>query len=280
MRTLEFEQSIHKAKLKTAAGIFDMQPCHLHTDAAAKGFRRPAHSHGLYIFDSFKVFDELTYVALNNFPGKQNALALLHDDRATFEVLGHYNEPQTEQLSESSVNRLPDGSWLAICRNDTGNYHFANSNDGKTWTEGRELPVVSNGDNSKPTFDRFGGIYYLGWQERTEIDHCRRSVFNIDVSKDGNVWERKYRFETPNSFQYPTFHEHDGVIWLSVTQSDHKGSTDRIMFGKLEKAEAIAEVSTLERKCRQRAIPGAEVRVRQRHLGEDHRPTSRFTLYP
>ena len=47
-------------------------------------------------------------------------------------------------------------------------------------------------------------------------------------------WERKYRFETPHSFQYPTFHEHEGTIWLTVTQSDHLGSSDRIMFGKLE----------------------------------------------
>ena len=31
-----------------------------------------------------------------------------------------------------------------------------------------------------------------------------------------------------------SFHEYAGVIWLSVTQSDHKGSTDRIMFGRLE----------------------------------------------
>jgi hypothetical protein len=236
LETRQFEQSIHKAKLKTAAGTLDMQPGHFHTDAVAHGFTKPAYNHGLYIFDSFKTFDGKTYVALNNFPGKQNALALLHDDFATFEVIGHYNEPQAQQLSESSVNRLPDGSWMAICRNDGGNYHFATSPDGRVWGEGRELPFVSNGDSSKPTFDRFGNIYYLGWQERTQMDHCRRSVFNIDVSRDCQAWERKYRFETPHSFQYPTFHEHDGVIWLSVTQSDHKGTTDRIMFGRLEDA--------------------------------------------
>jgi len=109
------------------------------------------------------------------------------------------------------------------------------------WTEGRKLPFVTNGDNSKPTFDRFGGIYYLGWQERTRIDNCRRGVFNIDVSWDGSIWERKYRFESPNSFQYPTFHEHEGAIWLSVTQSDHKGSTDRIMFGKLDKVSRFEQ---------------------------------------
>lgn len=234
LQTHLFEPSIYKAKLKTAAGIFDMQPCHFHADAVAHGFNKPAHHHGFYIFDSFKVFDGQTYVALNNFSTKQNALALLHDDFVTFEVIGHYNEPQSQQLSESSVNRLPDGSWMAICRNDRGNYSFTTSTDGQIWTEGRELPFVMDGDNSKPTFDRFSNTYYLGWQERTQIDVCTRSVFNIDVSRDGRVWERMYRFETSDSFQYPTFHEHNGVIWVSVTQSDHKGSSDRIMFGKLQ----------------------------------------------
>jgi len=234
LRTQAFEGSIHKAKLKTAAGVFDMQPSHFHADAAAQGFEKPAKKSGFYIFDSFKRFDGKTYVALNNFPGKQNALALVHDDFATFEVIGHYNEPQSQQLSESAVNRLPDGTWMAICRNDGGNYHFTFSNDGRSWSVGKEMPFVPNGLNSKPTFEQFGGVYYLGWQEDTSIEGGRRSVFNIDISRCGSTWERKYRFETPDSFQYPSFHEHEGVIWLSVTQSDHKGSSDRIMFGKLE----------------------------------------------
>lgn len=231
--TLEFDNRIHKAKLKTAAGVFDMEPRHFHADAAAQGFARPSQNHGLYIFDSFKEFGSRRYVAINNFPGKQNALALLHDDLATFEIIGHYNEPQSQQLSESAVNRLPDGTWMAICRNDIGNYHFTTSKDGRRWSVGRELPFVPNGLNSKPTFDKFGGIYYLGWQENTSIHGGRRSVFNLDVSRDGQTWRRKYRFESPDSFQYPTFHEHEGVIWLTVTQGD-QGSTDRIMFGKLE----------------------------------------------
>lgn len=232
--TQTFEGRIHRARLKTATGTFDMEPRHFHADAAAQGFRRPQVNMGLYIFDSFKRFDGRLYVALNNFPGKQNALAVLHDDLATFEIVGHYNEPQTEDLSESAVNRLPDGTWMAICRNDKGNYHFATSADGKAWTTGRELPFVKNGLNSKPTFDRFGGLYYLGWQENTTIGGCRRSVFNVDLSRDGRNWVRKYRFESAQSFQYPTFHDHAGAIWLSVTQSDHGGSSDRIMFGKLE----------------------------------------------
>jgi predicted neuraminidase len=234
LRTQTFEAGIHRAKLRTAAGTFDMEPRHFHADAVAAGFTKPAVEHGLYIFDSFKEFDGRTYVALNNFPGKQNALAVLHDDFTTFEVIGHYNEPQPQQLSESAVSRLPDGTWMAICRNDTGNYHFTTSRDGRTWTVGEPRPFVPNGLNSKPTFDRFGDTYYLGWQENTRVDDCDRSVFNIDISRDGTTWARKYRFETPHSFQYPTFHEHEGVIWLTVTQSDHKGSSDRIMFGRLE----------------------------------------------
>jgi len=238
--TQTFEAGIHRTKLRTAAGTFDMEPRHFHADAVAAGFTKPAVDHGLYIFDSFKQFDGRTYVALNNFPGKQNALAVLHDDLTTFEVIGHYNEPQSQQLSESAVNRLPDGTWMAICRNDAGNYHFTTSRDGRTWSVGAPRPFVPNGLNSKPTFDRFGDTYYLGWQENTRIGDCNRSVFNIDISRDGTTWARKYRFETPHSFQYPTFHEHEGTIWLAVTQSDHKGSTDRIMFGRLESVGEFA----------------------------------------
>jgi len=60
-------------------------------------------------------------------------------------------------------------------------------------------------------------------------------VFNIDVSRDGIYWERKYRFETEKSFQYPTFHQHNGVIYVAVTQGDIDVTRkERIMFGKLE----------------------------------------------
>ncbi len=235
LRTRTFVATIHKAKLVTAAGVVGMEPRHFHADAAAQGFTKPPRDFGLYLFDSFKTFAGRTYVALNNFPGQQNALAQVRDDFATFEILGHYNEPQTAALSESAVNRLPDGTWMAICRNDAGNYHFTTSADGQIWTPGKELPFVPNGANSKPTFDRFGDTYYLGWQEATKINGVIRSVFNIDISRDGKTWSRKYRFETPQSFQYPTFHEHAGTIWLTVTQGDHDASRkERIMFGRLE----------------------------------------------
>ncbi len=239
----EFAATIHKARLKTASGVHDMQPRFLHKDAVAHGFQKPAKDYGMYLFDSFKEFDGQTYVALNNFPGKQNALAKVHDDLATFEVLGHFNEPQSVNLSESAVNRLPDGTWLAICRQDGGNsnYYFTTSQNGKDWTTAREWPEVPNGANSKPTFDKFGETYYLGWQEKTRIHGANRSVFNIDISRDGQNWERKYRFETLHSFQYPTFRAHQGTVWLCVTQGDSSPSRkERIMFGRLEETEAFA----------------------------------------
>lgn len=249
LKSGEFAATIHKAKLKTAAGTFDFQPQYFHADAAAQGFAKPAVDSSFFIFDSFKRFDGKLYVGLNNFSGKQNALALVHDDLATFELLGHFNEPQTEQLSESAVNRLPDGTWMAICRNDKGNYHFTTSTDGSTWTKGRPIAGVPNGANSKPTFDKFGGVYYLGWQEATRVQGVSRSIFNVDISRDGATWERKYRFETPRSFQYPSFHEHEGAIWLVVTQGDTDPSRkERIMFGKLE------DVGTFEPQTGQKRI--------------------------
>lgn len=89
--------------------------------------------------------------------------------------------------------------------------------------------------NSKPTFDCFNGTYYLGWQENTKINGVSRSVFNVDVSKNGDEWHRKYRFETEKSFQYPTFRQYKGHIYFAVTQGDYSESRkERIMFGKLE----------------------------------------------
>ncbi len=245
----EFAPTIHRAKLKTAAGTFDFQPQHFHADAVAQGFAKEAVDSSFFLFDSFKRFDGKLHVAINNFTGKQNALALVHDDFATFEVLGHYNEPKSAQLSESAVNRLPDGTWMAICRNDKGNYHFTTSPDGHTWSEGRELPFVQNGGNSKPTFDRFGDLYYLGWQEATRIHGVSRSVFNVEISRDGKNWERKYRFESTKSFQYPTFREHEGVVWLCATQGDHSASRkERIVFGRLEKTGEFASQEGKTRK--------------------------------
>ena len=191
----------------------------------------------MYIFDSFKKIDGKTYTVLNNFGGRQNALAMLEDSLDMITIVGHYNEPQELNLSESAVNKLPDGAWMAICRQSGGdnNYAFTTSADGKTWTPAKFLDFVPNGASSKPTFDLINGVYYLGWQESTKINNAYRSVFNIDVSTDGRTWERKYRFETDKSFQYPTFRQHNGRVWLIVTQGGTSGSRkERIMFGLLE----------------------------------------------
>lgn len=232
-----FDAKIHKAKLKTQQGVCEMQPETFHHDAVASGFTRPLRDYGLYQIDSFKEFDGRTYCVLNNFASGQNALAVLNGTFDTFEVLGHFNEPQTMKLTEAAMNRLPDGSWLAICRQEGGNhnYTFARSQDGRSWSANEHRDLVPNGTSSKPTFNRFKGVYYLGWQEATKIHGVNRSVFNIEVSTDGMNWERKYRFETEKSFQYPVFREHESSIYLTVTQGDTSDSRkERIMFGRLE----------------------------------------------
>lgn len=89
-----FANRIHRAKLETSLGTFDMQPKPFHACAAAHGFRRGPADHGLYVFDSFKEFDGVTYVAINSFPGRQNALATINDARDTFTIVGHMNEPE------------------------------------------------------------------------------------------------------------------------------------------------------------------------------------------
>ena len=237
LRTMTFEPEIHRMKLTTSEGTFDLQPKHLHADAAKQGFQRKPVDAGLYLFDNFKEFDGRTYIAINNYLGAQQALCTMNAAADTLTVVGHFNGPGEPALTEPAVNRLPDGTWLAICRKENGdrNYWFSESKDGKTWTAGGEKDFVKNGAASKPTFDKFNGIYYLGWQERTTIAKVGRSVFNIDVSTDGKHWERKYRFETTKSFQYPTLVEANGQIWLCVTQGDFDPSRkERIMFGRLE----------------------------------------------
>jgi hypothetical protein len=237
LRTMTFEPEVHRMKLRTSAGTFDLQPKPLHDDAAKQGFKRKPVDAGLYMFDNFKEFDGKTYVAINNYLGAQQALCTINAAADTLEIVGHFNGPGEPALTEPAVNRLPDGSWLAISRKENGdrNYWFSESKDGLTWTTGGEKPFVQKGAASKPTFDKFHGVYYLGWQERTAIEKVGRSVFNIDVSADGKHWERKYRFETTKSFQYPTFVEADGQVWLSVTQGDADPSRkESIMFGRLE----------------------------------------------
>ncbi len=237
LEKMAFSERVGRMKIRTAAGEFEMQPRRFYDDAVAQGFAREARDFGLYTIDSFKVFDGATYVAMNNYPGGQNGLAKLNAEMDTFEVLGHFFPRGTEKLTESAINRLPDGTWMAICRQDGGttNYMFSTSADGRTWTAPEYRDLVPNGGASKPVFEKFGGVYYLGWQESTRIGGVSRSVFNIEVSRDGVKWTRRYRFESEKSFQYPSLHEYRGSIYLTVTQGDHSPSRkERVMFGRLE----------------------------------------------
>jgi predicted neuraminidase len=237
LRTQRFSATVGRARIETAEGTFDMQPRRYYDDAVRQGFRGERKDYGLYNIDSFKVFDGKTYAVVNNYPGGQNGLAVLNSTFDTFRVLGHYFSRGPEKLTESAVNRLPDGTWMAICRQDQGtrNYMFTTSADGRTWTPPEYREFVPNGSNSKPVFEKFGSRYYLGWQESTQVEGVSRSVFNIDVSTDGVNWTRRYRFESAKSFQYPSLQEYRGEIFLTATQGDSSPSRkERIVFGKLE----------------------------------------------
>ena len=232
-----FDRRLNRAWIQTDLGTFPMQPQALFRHAAAKGFALPQKDYGLYPIDSFKTFDGQVHAVLNNFPIGQNAWTVLSDERDRFVVLGDYFEPTDAVLTESAVNRLPGGSWVAVSRQERGdrNYMFTHSADGMHWQPHASLDLIRNGTNSKPTFDRFDGVYYLGWQEATRINGVARSVFNIEVSRDGVAWQRKYRFGSEHSFQYPTFRQAEGGIWLTVTQGDVSESRkERIMVGRLE----------------------------------------------
>jgi hypothetical protein len=236
-----FARCISAAELATDDGVFPMQPQYLYRDAVARGFTRAAHQHGLYMIDSFKRIDGRVYAVLNNFAIGQLALSELNAEMNRFTVLGHFFLPHEATLTEAAIHRLPDGQWLAISRqeNRDQNYMFATSLDGRAWSPHVYWPHVVNGTNSKSILERFGDVYYLGWNEATRVDGAFRSVFNLDVSRDGVHWERAYRFETPKSFQYPTLREYAGAIYLTVTQGDDSDSRkERIMFGKLGEVAA------------------------------------------
>lgn len=227
IRRQEFDKNIYKIKIETEFGIFDMQPKYFYEQAKAHGFNKPEVDFGFYLFELGKKTDGKHYVVLNNFINKQNALGILNDAFDTVKVLGNFNEPEELELSESAVNKLPNGRWMAIIRNDNANqnYCFSESDDGIVWSAAKEMAFVVNGSNSKPTFDKFGDKYYLGWQEKPG-----RTKFNIDTSKDCVTWNREFSFYTPDdSFQYPELFEYDGVIYICVTQ----GNKERIMFGSI-----------------------------------------------
>ena len=223
LRKNAFENTIHPMQMKIGNAVLPMQPQHLYHDAVAHGFAGPQRDYGLYFIDGFKTWNDTTYAIVNNFPIGQNALGSLNHSLDCVTIRGHFVQPADIFLTESALQRLPDGSFLTISRQDKGdrNYRFSTSADGTHWSPNHTRECVPNGSASKPTFDQFNGLYYLGWQESTRINNVYRSVFNIDISRDAKSWERKYRFETDRTFQYPTFRQaSDGKVYVSLTQGD------------------------------------------------------------
>ena len=234
MPNREFSKNIHKAKMITKEGVFDMQPIYFYQHALLGGYKTQGYvpDYGLYLFDT-KYHKGKTYMSLVMFPWGPSGLSILNNEMDTFEALGCINEP----LNEMSICFMPDDKWLSIVRNDRApfQYTFWQSPDGMEWTKIQGGYFDPKGTCSKPTFDCFNGVYYIGWQSEERINDVNRSVFNIDVSLNGIDWERKYRFETEKSFQYPLFREYNGQIYFVITQGDYSPDRkERIMFGCLK----------------------------------------------
>ena len=231
--------SVHAAEIETPEGVFPMQPGAFSRYLQSQGYGAPEASFGLYLVDSIKQIDGRHFAVVNNFASGGIAVATLDAEMRRFTVQGALLLPSEAKLTESVVNRLPDGSWLAVSRqeNRDRNYLVSRSEDARTWTRHEPSMWIRGGVNSKPTLDRLGSLYYLGWNEAPRTGSTERTVFNLDASPDGRSWERWYRFESERTFQYPVFREHAGTICLTVTQgrasNDHHAGKEQIMFGKL-----------------------------------------------
>ena len=244
-----FDSRIYPVMLKTKAGTLPMTPHHFWQQAHEEGFNKREPDSGLYLFDVDKPIGGRRYVALNNFLAQQNALGVFNDALDTVELLGNFNEPQTDGLSESAVHMTPEGEWLAIIRCDNGNqnYRFATSPDGRVWSPGAEKPAVQNGSNSKPILEKFGGVYFMGWQEKPF-----RTRFNIDLSADAKNWVRAFSFDDEEfSLQYPDLYLWEGTVYICGTHGRVGGGPDgrdSIWFGPLAAVEEAQKLVADNRK--------------------------------
>ncbi len=239
----KFDASIGRVNMETPEGTVPLSPQAFHEQARRQGFSKPVNNDGPYLFDIGKEFDGKLYVAVNNFGGKQNALCEFNEDLTSVRVIGNINEPLSEDLSEAAVERMPDGRWVAILRNDGNNlnYRFAYSDDGVCWTAAEESPLVQNGSNSKPVLHCFDGVYCLGWQEKPY-----RTRFNLEVSTDFVHWKRAYSFHDEDfSLQYPSMYAYDGEVYLCATHcfpGEERERRDSIYFGHLNSVSGLREL--------------------------------------
>ena len=109
---------------------------------------------------------------LNSYVNALNALTVFNDAGDTLEVVGRYNEP-FELYPLNPPHRLPDGTWMAICRQERCTATTTSPPAGMAGPDVAELcDRLPNGTSSKPTFDKFGTVSYLGWQEEPESGTC------------------------------------------------------------------------------------------------------------
>jgi len=162
LATQSFTNEIHRVKLKTAAGNFDMQPQYFHNDAVAQGFTRPPRDYGMYLFDSFKPFDGKTYVAINDYRGRPERFG--GDEsrprhRRSPRSLQRARRPDAHGIgSESTARRHLDGDRSSGVRRQE--LHLQHKQRRANLDQERTRAFVANGTSSKPTFDRFGDLYY------------------------------------------------------------------------------------------------------------------------
>lgn len=219
----EFSDCVYRMKLETPDGKVDFTPKAYYDLAIAAGIECIEADNSAFLFDLTET-DGKTYVALNNYIGKQNALGILSDTLDSVRVIGHFGIGNSEiQLSESEIIRRNDGVWMAIIRNDLApkNYLFSYSEDGVNWSVPRTESFVTDGTNSKPTLNNFNGTYFMGWNQGSRV------TFNFDYSVDAEQWTRLYKFQSKTSFQYPQFYLYENEIYFTV--SDRA----KIRFGKL-----------------------------------------------
>ncbi len=242
-----FSDQIYPLWLETDDGKVMLTPTPFHAGAQKQGFRKAVTQDGPYLFDVDKPIDGKRYVSVNIYSGKLNSLAVFNDDLDTVRILSYIFEPQSEALSEAAVEKAPDGSWVAVLRNDGNNknYRFAFSCDGKNWTTAEEQPIIQNGSNSKPLLYHFRDVYCLGWQEKPD-----RSRFNIDVSRDFVHWNRMFSFDSMDfSLQYPSLSVWNDTVYICATHC-FPGSTgdrrDSIYFGPLCTLQEMREIAGLE----------------------------------
>lgn len=223
--TTAFDDSAYRLKIMTPNGAVDFS-----AEVYAALFRADGHvcddsTIGHFLFDIFDVGDT-KYIALNNFRGAQNSLAKFNDTYDCVEIIGNIGGSyEDHRTTESGIVQLKDGTWMSILRDHAGDkrYSFSYSKDGTEWTYPAYEDFMPTGYTAKPTLDRFGDYYFMGYHDLS------RGLFHIAYSLDAKNWTVLYSFHSPTTFQYPKLAIYEGQMYISATM----GEKESIWFGKL-----------------------------------------------